>query len=1331
MRRTFKTLIFIRVCFNFSLFFLIGLSTPLIAGTQNPIFFHRMGVKEGLSSNEITCFAQTPDGFFWIGTKQGLNRYDGTRFKYYFTEKNIESSDIKNITISSKGVMWVGTLNGLYYYQHKKDKFIPVSKNGGLNYSLSVTKVCEDKHQVLWVGTNAGLFCIMPESDSLTPPPPFLSDYPPMLMQESITDIVTDNQDYLYVSTKQHNLYKVHLSTQQVTLLCTDIPINVLCLLSSDTLLIGTNKRGLLFWDTKDNQVRRFPIPQTTHKLHRFAIQDIMKDQYGNFWLATEGVGVWYFQHLPTGWGLDTYSYNFKSSIHSIAGSTINAIGEDSQGNLWFGSSWRGISVTTNPVNSDMTFLEPLCYYDVPAILSISQTKNKIWLGSDGNGLFSYDKRTKKLQPPNNDTKEIQYIEIMKKSGNGGFWIGRYLKGLSWFNPTTQKSKSFSLPELQTDKYNIRDIVEDPSGNLWLGLWGGGLKYLSIYNNNIKNFIPNKDNPHSLSDENVISLLQEDNGDLWISTFGGGVCLLKHGTQKFKRFPSVPQDSTTLSCNKTLALLKDSHGYLWISTWGAGLNRLNLKTHCIERFNISDKITGNTVVSMLEDDIGRIWFGSKQGISMYQYTANTFFNFPDLSGSYHINSAYKDDEGKLYFGHTQGVTAFQPRTLNVPHFKVPVKITGIKLFNISLEIAEKDILNLSPSKESHLFLKHNQNVITFEFSALCYPLAKNYHYSVKLDNFDEVWRDIGGATQMTFTNLPSGDYTFRVKTKHFLGDWQTQEDVIHFTVIAPFWQSRTAYLIYGLSLMGLLYLIFLWIRTRHKLKLELALHQRDDKLHKTKMKFLTTISHEFRTPITLILSCIRHFSKQENLLPSSIRRFLIPIQQHGNHLLHLTEELLHVRKLDVEGIQLDIQEKEMIGFIHCIFSSFESLATEKHIDYQWSCTDEHIIAWFDEQQLRKGIYNLLFNAFKFTPDGGKVKLQVLVETEFISIIVQNSGKVIATKDLSKIFHRFYQKESEHLSDGFGLGLSITKEVVELHRGKISVTSDQDKGTVFTIRLPKLNGIYEKKDPVPTVHNDSTIAVNKNISILVIEDNQEMREYIRQLLIPYFEVEVACNGVEGFDKAYHLLPDIILSDIMMPKLDGVSLSQKLRGNLNTSHISILLLTAKASDEAQIAGFRSGIDGYITKPFNEELLLIRIEQLINNRKLVQEKLRLQVFGIKNDPHPSIDDQFIDSLMSIVKKNLLNDDLSVEKISQTLGLSYSVFYKKVKQITGISPKEFITDYRLNKAATLLTKTNLTISQVCYDVGLSDPKYFTNLFKRKFGMTPSDYKIQHRKAN
>lgn len=706
-------------------------------------------------------------------------------------------------------------------------------------------------------------------------------------------------------------------------------------------------------------------------------------------------------------------------------------------------------------------------------------------------------------------------------------------------------------------------------------------------------------NPQAISSDNITCLAPAGPGKIWIGTFGGGLNLLDVSTKTFTRIQAQKGSAKPADNLKILSLLADSHGALWIGTWDQGLLRYDVEKQQFLPYPALGLLNEKSITALVEDDEGAVWLSTKSGIYAYSYRTNSFKRYPQLNGEYHINAVFKD-QGELFFGGNKGVVSFRPRDLKSTAYVPNIKFTGFKLFNKEVAIGENDILATNILYAKKINLKHNHSLITLDFAALNFPFA-DYEYAIKLEHFDEEWREIGTQRSATFTNLAPGKYTFKVKARIPGENWGDTFEAIHLVVQKPFWKTWWAYLLYTVVAGALLYLFYrytVYLETlKNKLRLEQLTHEKDQELNKIKLRFFTDVSHEIRTPVTLILGAINRIAEEESgqKKTTAIRE----IQKNGSHLLQLVNELLDFRKLESEGFKLKAAKGNFAEFVQEIFLSFSSHAENLRIDYGFSADTDDLDLWFDRDQMEKVVYNLLFNAFKYTEAGGKVRVHLKKEDEYVYLVVADTGKGIPEATLSKIFKRFYQAEQEQEAKkgGFGIGLSIVKRIIKLHGGTILVESAYGKGSTFSIRLRRGDSHLQPNQKVPFPLQDhlpkyweKAVATGPDeqlqaqafagATILLVEDNPDIRQYVRQLLEPNFQIVEAENGKEGLAVALAETPDLILSDVMMPELDGIALTRELKKDVRTSHIPVILLTARTSFIYQKEGLQIGADDYVT-------------------------------------------------------------------------------------------------------------------------------------------------------
>lgn len=1323
----------------FLFIFLITSSFFRSFGQTQPIF-QKIDQSQGLSSSRITGIVKEKNGFIWISTQNGLNRYDGNTVKIYNKQNsNIESNDISSIYLDSKNRIWLTTYgSGLNLYDRKNDQFI--SFKNSLNNQNSVISnrintIIEDTKGNFWIGTEKGLCLFNYELNKF---------YRYTNIEKSklnITSIYEDTKGNLWLGTfangllffnaKNKKIERINEGSKQIK-----NSINIIAELNSDKILLGTSGSGLLVVDLKTHKISNYFFNNLSLNNKVKIVRSIKKDSKDNLWIGTDGYGLFELQYPNSKEPIvNNYIYNSQLTS-SLAGNAIYVISEDDDANIWIGTAWNGVSVLDKK-NQTEIILSDIVGQNASPVLSIYQNKKNIYLGLDGNGFNVFNKKTGNVEYYTNDKIGAKYIQKIIETTDQKIWLGTFGNGLLKIDQKSKKVtkyKNIFNDDSSLSFDDVRDIVEDENNNLWIATWGGGLNYLDVKKGTFSRF--------NSSNKNLISILKDKN-KIWATSFGGGLSLFDIKKESFTNFKFIEKDTSTISSNNLFSILKDSKGYLWIGTSGAGVNRMNLKTNKVERFENFENIKYKTITSIIEDNENNIWFGSKKGIIKYSYSNNSFNTFSNLSGDFHINSNFKDQQGFLYFGGINGVLKFNPKTINDTNLQPKVSIRNFKISNKEVAIGEKEILKKSITLTKEITLEHFYNVITFEFSALKFPISNNCEYAILMENFDDDWRTIGKDRTATYTNLSPGKYTFKVKSKEIGAKWGSEFTSLNINIKKPYWLTYWAFTLYFIIFLILFYVvrkyIIAWGNLKSSFELEKLTHEKDNELYNSKQQFFTNISHEIRTPVTLILSSInRLFDNEINKDKRQIKASQT-IRRNSNLLLRLVNELLDVRKLETNDIVLNVTKGEFIAFTKEIYLSFTDIAADRTINYSFNTDENKVYVWFDNNQLEKVIFNLLSNAFKFTNDGGNIELTIQTSLNEVIIGVKDSGIGLSVNDKEKIFNRFYQvKKDTHTQKnrGFGLGLSIVKDIVKLHKGKINVSSEFKKGSSFEITLQKgfehfkeiANVNSEKFESEKTTEQQQkkiTDRKKKQETILVVEDNIEIQDSLKELLENQnYIINQAFNGLEGLKKASTSEPNLIITDIMMPEMDGIELSKKIKSNTITSHIPIIMLTAKTADKDKMEGYQTGADEYIIKPYDEDFLINRIKNLLKNRKLLKQNfINTGLVNQKELAVNSKDQIFLENLYTSLEENLQSNTLNAQIISKKLNMSHSSMYKKIKTLTGLTYMEFIRDYRLSIAKQLIEEMGYSVSEACYKVGYSDRKYFSKLFKNKFKQNPSSY--------
>lgn len=1363
---------------------LIGLfilNIVLISSAQERIIFRHIGTQDGLSNGSIKSILQDNEGFIWFGTIDGLNKYDGIRFKVYNYSKNDEKSlsadDVSSIFQDSSGRIWIGTFGGgLNLYHKETDSFSLFQVNSDSVGSISsneINVIFEDSKKQIWVGTELGLNKYQPDANTFQAYK-LISENPSSISSNSVKAIYEDQNGIFWIGTFGGGLnsfdpnseifthYKFNVNDNN------SIPSDFVLDIESfgNLLFIGTSGAGLSLFDPKTEMFIDFFERYANEYEEIQIVKDLYTDSKGILWVGTDGGGL--FKIMPLG---NDEKINFKvSAFHhsnrlksSVGSNAIYKIYEDCQRNIWIGTAWSGISIIEHTQGnvkffySDIEGLDPL-----PVLSSFVDEDSVLWIGSDGKGLYSHNSSTGEIRNYSElvpGFSDFDYIQLIDSQESNELWIGTYANGLINFNHQSNTIRSYkndpSNP-FSISHNNVRSLLRGDKGDLWVATWGGGISYFNSETEQFANYMHDENNTASLSNNNVVALERAANGKLWVGTFGGGLNLFDPQTGSATVFLNKSDKQNSLSGNNILCLHKDQNECLWIGTWGAGLTKFDVVKQEFNTFGLESGLVNNTVTAIEEDSEGILWLSTKKGVCSFNPKTNEFkvlnINRTSRVNEFHINSSFQDDIGNLYFGGIEGLISFNPKNLSNTATQLKVKLTGFELFNKEVKVGENSPLAEQITYSDQIVLNHKQSVFTIQFAAFDFPFSDNCQYAIIMEGFEENWREIGTQNSATYTNLSPGTYIFKVKARIFNSDWGDEYAQIGITVKPAAMKSWWAISIYVFVFLLLLYVFqrytFIWAKLKNNLKLERLKREQESSIHQLKIRFFTNISHELRTPLTLILDPLNELI-EAGKGGAVIQRPLKTIKRNTDRLLQLVNEFLDFRRIELGKISIRVAKGNIVGFTHEVFLSFKEYARAHSINYKLNAPKEKIAVWYDRSQMEKVIYNLISNAFKHTHENGSILVSISADDNYAYITVEDTGEGIQKDQLPHVFERFYQTDSadgEHRT-GFGIGLSIAKELVNMHKGEINVSSQLGIGSVFTIILP-LGKDHFAEDLISKDHKNSEQIENyrykvfsdepetsqpeefselKGNSVLVVEDNEDLRKYLVDSLSPIFNVIFAANGKEGIEMALDNIPDIIVSDVMMPVADGIELCRVLKSDMRTSHIPIILLTARTASLYKLQGFETGADEYLTKPFRMDELKIRIKNLLNNRGLLRERfLREALLQPKEVLVSSPDEKFLFNLVETIENNIDQTELKVDLLIRELCMSHSVLYKKVKALTGQSLIEFVRDIRLKRAAQLLGQNKLSVKEICYQVGFTDRKYFSQVFKKKFGETPSEYAKQ-----
>jgi len=1382
--------------------FVIGLLFTSIVFSQS-IYFNRLTTENGLSNNNVFDIIQDKSGFLWFATDDGLNRFDGYDFKVFRrdpeNENSLSDNSVWALREDKKGNIWIGTKSGwLNCYNPVLDKFSKWRIESDITKENSITFIYEDTKEKIWIGTyRGGLY----RFDSLTEKHDHWYNNPDdnsSLSNNYISSILEDNEGNIWISTYNGlNRFNPKTSLKEFTRFFNipgnpnSISNNIIWNLTQsesdpNLIWIGT-ANGLTKYRTDKKSFSQITIPNPEGLQFGTGSGSIIEEIFGDekiLWIDSYGGLLRYdmvtgsFQRFITD----------KSDPNSISSNQIKMAIKDRSGVVWLAND-SGINFFSskstkfnNTFSGKFRIINPTELSN-KNIKAVTETPDgRIWFGTE-KGLFYSVPASEGISIKKHIQSQKFNIWSLAPGNSSDLWIGTYGSGLFRLDLKTDELKRVSTLEKKNKSpavNYIKSIQCDSKNKIWIGYWGLGLALLNPLSGDCNGWLNDADNIYSLSFDDVWVIHNDRKGRMWIGTNGGGLNLAywKAGLfneaegGKFYRWIASESGTGNLSSNSIYSICESSKKYssdnftvLWIGT-SNGLNKFVVKDIDdkndfqlppeveVTHYTIKEGLTDNSIKSIIEDDDGNLWLGTSSGISMFDTKSITFRNFSRADGiaggDINLSSAYKNKDGLIFMGSTAGLNYFYPDEIKLSSYVAPVLITDFQIFNRSVGVGENSPLKQSILHTKEINLSYTQNVFSFEFAALDYSSPKSIQYSYLMEGFDNDWINSGSRRFVTYTNLNPGRYTFKVKSTNSDGVWNENFSQLKVIITPPWWQTPWAIGLYALIfILGVLGIIkFQKYRTRlqHELKMQEfeAHHLRE--IESMKSRFFANLSHEFRTPLTLIKGPL------EQLISGRIKDNLVDyykmLFRNTEKLQNLIDQLLELSQLEAETIPLNKQQVELVSLLKGFTYSFMPLAEQKFISLNFSSAVDKMNISLDRDKLEKIINNLLSNAFKFTPSGGKVSVVLLAELPTVKIKVSDTGTGIPEEYQAKIFDRFFKVEddSKRNQAGSGIGLALVKELVELHSWNISLESKEGAGTVFTLTIPlektieledekTLPSFIKSADKKPEAVSlliddeikDETEEEAKPESkpvILFVEDSSEVRSYVNDLLKPDYKVLLAENAEEGIELALKNIPDLIISDLMMPGMDGIEFCNKIKSDWQTSHIPFILLTAKVTDESKIEGLETGADDYLTKPFNYEELAARIKNLIEQRKRLRDKFSKEI-NIQPEKLTSnaVDGEFIQRILSAAEKNLGNAEFDTEHLAQELFVSRRQLHRKLQAITGQGPGEFIRVFRLKKAAQMLIENKLNVTQIAYEVGFESPAQFTRAFKKHFSCLPSDF--------
>jgi Signal transduction histidine kinase len=1337
---------------NNILLFLVFVMAGITSLHAEAFSFRHYKVENGLSFNTVRSILQDRQGFMWFGTEDGLNRFDGLNFKEFRDireGKNLfRSNYMCTLHEDVLGVIWVGTDVGVLCYDRVTESFSRFRRTTpqGIAINSTVNNISEDKNGTVWISTyGQGIFGYNIRTGQLEQFC-YLAEKKGSRICDMINYVYADRENRIWIAPKSPNSPLLLLNRQSKSFVAVPLKITAPTVRlftiysifedSKKNLWLGTWDQGLCKLDRSSYKADFYLSPQKPggilhiHEINEYKpgelligsddglscfntqtsahqlyvsketdpsslsdkfVYPIYKDREGGIWIGTYYGGVNYLS--PNNGLFERYTHS--SYVNSVNGNVIGAFSEDKKGNVWIASDDGGISCL-NKTNGKFSYFVPnggkngLSCFNVHAFC---WDEDKLWIGTYAGGLNVLDTRTGSFKHYNSEEN----------------------------NPNT------------LDGGSIYAIFKDRESRMWVASMSG----VNIYNRKTDSFIRFKN-----LNSTTVSIKQDQKGFIWFATSGRGLFRYDPATGKWIHFVNRPEDVLSLPNNQINCMELDHLSRLWIGT-SSGLCRYDYKRNVFLTVPLS--IPSKTICSIVEVE-NVLWLTTSKGLVRYDLQDGNIRLFTKadglLSDQFIFNSGFHCSTGKIYFGTANGFISFDPKRIVPSRFIPSVVISGLEIFNKEMPVEPQGTLTRSASLTDKIDLSYKDNVFSISFVALSYNTPEKNRYAYKLEGFDKEWSYVTNQYKATYTNLPAGTYEFKVKASNSDGVWNEQGASVKIVIHPPLWLTTGFKLLYVVLVMLVIFYVLKLQQRRtekkHAEKMKELKQEKEKELYDAKIQFFTMVAHEIRTPVSLIIGPLEKMMESKTELPDYMLKALNIIDRNSQRLLLLVNQLLDFRKIEQGVLTVSKSPTNIYELVNAVYERFKPLVEQNGNSFDFHCDNKRFVADVDKEAVTKIISNLLSNALKFAESRITVSVGNELEDYFV-IRVEDDGRGISDAEKEKIFLPFYQVVS-HNKPGTGLGLSLVKNLTEAHGGTVAIEDVSPHGVAFEVRLPfsseQADSLPVSSDQSRTVGIDGVIlpmpdtlvapdskAVEKPV-LLIVEDNAEMRDFLKDSFEEEYSVVTSVNGKEGLEALKKTEVQLIVSDLMMPVMDGLEFCVALRENVIWSHIPIVLLTAKTDLQSKIEGMNCGADAYVEKPFSIAFLKAQIRNLIENRKVLRRRFsEMPMVSLSSIASNKADEEFLTKMNAIIEQNISNFDFTIEALADQLHVSRSGLFAKIKVLADVTPNELIQIVRLKKGAELLAENKYRINEIAYMVGFNNPSYFTKCFQKQFGMRPGDF--------
>jgi signal transduction histidine kinase/ligand-binding sensor domain-containing protein/CheY-like chemotaxis protein/AraC-like DNA-binding protein len=1314
--------------------------------------FVRYNVSNGLASNTVRAITGDSRGFIWMGTDNGLHRFDGSSFKSFHDipgdSTGLGCNYIYSLYEDQEKRLWIGTANGVYRFlpENEQFQFLDARTEKGVRINTQITSVSGDKQGRIWISSlGQGVFSYHAGTHTLQQYAEGAEDERYALASNQICFLYIEGDGTIWAASRQEGV-ALHRRTpgsdRFLPYLPEEFPEVFPVYAMAETggyLWLGSWTGGLYRLHKPTGGIKRYLIPRNNSGAnHIHSLQ-----AYGNNKLLVgSDDGLHYFD-------IQTEDYTLIAADRQRSGGLsdkfIYPIYQDREGGLWIGTYYGGInylpprkgniegymhSIHTNSIQGNIIS----CFCEDP--------KGNVWIGSDDGGLSYFDIRSKTFTNymPLQGKKGLSYHNIHALYlENNQLWIGTYTGGLNvldletgqfeWYGHVANDAHSL-------DNSSVYSIYKDTDGHLWIGTMSG----LLWYDRENDHFIRMKHTGYT-----TIAIADDGRRNVWFATGGGGLYAYSLDTRQWRHYLHREDVGTSIPSNEVNCLCLDKNNRLWIGT-DRGLCVYDEQTEGFIRVPLHTP--SSYICSIIEDD-DYLWLTTTNGLVRYLPENSSWRILTQSDGlqsdQFMSNAALQASSGKMYLGTVNGFNVIEPRSISQNQYVPPVYITNLLLFNKNESITANGVLNRSIEYTDEITLSHKQNMFSLEFASLSYSMPSKNQYMYRLEGFDKDWHKVNNQRKATYTNLPAGRYLFRVTASNDDGVWNSEGASLAIVVQPPLWRSFRAYLLYlSLTLGAAIFLLYnnrKRTERRHQRKMQQLHAEKEKEIHEARMKFFTFIAHEIRTPLSLIIGPLEKITENSSSLPETVRGALNVIERNSRRLYTLVDQLLDFQKAEQGAFTIHLACVNMYDLLYGIYLRFKPLVEQNGILFELCIPDRSMQAMADAEALTKIVSNLLSNALKYARK--KMTLSSHIGNQHLYIEVEDDGCGIPENEQKKIFAPFYQI-ADNNPGGTGLGLSLVRLLVDAHHGMVEVNSEPGKGSVFVVSLPlspiqanecapaipdrTLKEVVPEEEPVlqaAAYAPEEGDGIPHHPILLIVEDNSEMLDFLCQTFEREYVILPAKHGKEGLEWLRNKTVDLIVSDVMMPVMDGIAFTQEVRKNILCSHIPVILLTAKTDNESKIAGIRAGADIYVEKPFSPHVLKTQIECLLASRLTLRRKFSEMPFMPLNSiAGNEADESFLSRMNEIIEKNIPNVNFTIDTLAGQLCVSRSALFMKIRKQTDMTPSDLIRVIRLKKAAELLMSNTYRVNEICYRVGFTNPSYFSKCFQKQFGTLPKDFR-------